>query len=92
MPLSLHVLKIQNPHWKITTAWRSIGAPLLILANKQIGGTPAVIRYLLEQGFLDGDCMTGTSIIIVLLLFSKGEEPVVATISDNPMSFKYCWL
>ncbi|XP_004486142.1 dihydroxy-acid dehydratase, chloroplastic [Cicer arietinum] len=26
----------------------------------KIGGTPAVIRYLLEQGFLDGDCMTVT--------------------------------
>ncbi|KAF4355347.1 hypothetical protein F8388_026617 [Cannabis sativa] len=25
----------------------------------KIGGTPAVIRYLLELGFLDGDCMTG---------------------------------
>ena len=25
----------------------------------QIGGTPAVIHYLLEQGLLDGDCMTG---------------------------------
>ncbi|KAJ1428768.1 Xylanase inhibitor, C-terminal [Sesbania bispinosa] len=27
---------------------------------QKIGGTPAVIRYLLEQGFLDGDCMTVT--------------------------------
>ncbi|PIA36170.1 hypothetical protein AQUCO_03400230v1 [Aquilegia coerulea] len=26
----------------------------------KIGGTPAVIRYLLEQGYLDGDCMTVT--------------------------------
>ncbi|KAF7113344.1 hypothetical protein RHSIM_RhsimUnG0135800 [Rhododendron simsii] len=26
----------------------------------KIGGTPAIIRYLLEQGFLDGDCMTVT--------------------------------
>ncbi|EXB76927.1 Dihydroxy-acid dehydratase [Morus notabilis] len=26
----------------------------------KIGGTPAVIRYLLEVGFLDGDCMTVT--------------------------------
>ncbi|GAB2280480.1 hypothetical protein Dimus_015107 [Dionaea muscipula] len=26
----------------------------------KIGGTPAVIRYLLEQGLLDGDCMTVT--------------------------------
>ncbi|XP_059447440.1 dihydroxy-acid dehydratase, chloroplastic [Corylus avellana] len=26
----------------------------------KIGGTPAVIRYLLEHGFLDGDCMTVT--------------------------------
>ncbi|XP_042376094.1 dihydroxy-acid dehydratase, chloroplastic-like [Zingiber officinale] len=26
----------------------------------KIGGTPAVIRYLLEEGFLDGDCMTVT--------------------------------
>ncbi|KAK9284871.1 hypothetical protein L1049_024051 [Liquidambar formosana] len=26
----------------------------------KIGGTPAVIRYLLERGFLDGDCMTVT--------------------------------
>ncbi|KAI4342591.1 hypothetical protein MLD38_027200 [Melastoma candidum] len=26
----------------------------------KIGGTPAVIRYLLEQGFLDGDCITVT--------------------------------
>lgn len=25
----------------------------------QIGGTPAVIHYLLEKGLLDGDCMTG---------------------------------
>ncbi|EOY05370.1 Dehydratase family isoform 2 [Theobroma cacao] len=27
----------------------------------KIGGTPAVIRYLLELGFLDGDCMTVTA-------------------------------
>ncbi|XP_073000226.1 dihydroxy-acid dehydratase, chloroplastic [Typha latifolia] len=26
----------------------------------KIGGTPAVIRYLLEEGFLDGNCMTVT--------------------------------
>ncbi|GAB4839772.1 hypothetical protein Ancab_020482 [Ancistrocladus abbreviatus] len=26
----------------------------------KIGGTPAIIRFLLEQGFLDGDCMTVT--------------------------------
>ncbi|KAE9450661.1 hypothetical protein C3L33_17439, partial [Rhododendron williamsianum] len=26
----------------------------------KIGGTPAIISYLLEQGFLDGDCMTVT--------------------------------
>ncbi|WOL17351.1 dihydroxy-acid dehydratase, chloroplastic [Canna indica] len=26
----------------------------------KIGGTPAVIRFLLEEGFLDGDCMTVT--------------------------------
>ncbi|XP_068638095.1 dihydroxy-acid dehydratase, chloroplastic [Aristolochia californica] len=26
----------------------------------KIGGTPAVIRYLLEKGFLDGDCITVT--------------------------------
>ncbi|GMN63766.1 hypothetical protein TIFTF001_032841 [Ficus carica] len=26
----------------------------------KIGGTPAVIRYLLEHGFLDGDCLTVT--------------------------------
>ncbi|XP_020586498.1 dihydroxy-acid dehydratase, chloroplastic-like [Phalaenopsis equestris] len=26
----------------------------------KIGGTPAVIRYLLEEGFLDGDCITVT--------------------------------
>ncbi|XP_077253020.1 dihydroxy-acid dehydratase, chloroplastic-like isoform X3 [Tasmannia lanceolata] len=25
----------------------------------KIGGTPAVMRYLLEQGLLDGDCITG---------------------------------
>src|SRR5688572_9382657 len=25
-----------------------------------VGGTPAVMKYLLEQGFLDGDCMTVT--------------------------------
>ncbi|KAF5738520.1 dihydroxy-acid dehydratase chloroplastic [Tripterygium wilfordii] len=28
----------------------------------KIGGTPAVIRYLLELGFVDGDCITGTQI------------------------------
>ncbi|KAK8559056.1 hypothetical protein V6N12_042344 [Hibiscus sabdariffa] len=26
----------------------------------KIGGTPTVIRYLLELGYLDGDCMTVT--------------------------------
>ncbi|PKA59438.1 dihydroxy-acid dehydratase [Apostasia shenzhenica] len=26
----------------------------------KVGGTPAVIRYLLEEGFLEGDCMTVT--------------------------------
>ena len=29
-----------------------------ILISK-VGGTPAVIKYLLEKGFIDGDCMTG---------------------------------
>ncbi|THU71801.1 hypothetical protein C4D60_Mb04t05340 [Musa balbisiana] len=30
------------------------------LRNAMIGGTPGVIRFLLEEGFLDGDCMTVT--------------------------------
>ncbi|RRT85970.1 hypothetical protein BHE74_00020641 [Ensete ventricosum] len=30
-----------------------------IVSAFQIGGTPGVIRFLLEEGFLDGDCMTG---------------------------------
>ena len=25
-----------------------------------VGGTPAVMKYLLEEGLLDGDCMTVT--------------------------------
>ena len=26
----------------------------------QVGGTPAVLKYLLEQGYIDGSCMTVT--------------------------------
>ena len=26
----------------------------------QVGGTPAVMKYLLEKGFIDGDCLTVT--------------------------------
>ncbi|KAL4274147.1 hypothetical protein GQ457_13G029060 [Hibiscus cannabinus] len=33
------------------------------------GGTPAVIRYLLDHKYLDGDCMTGTSNLILLHFF-----------------------
>ncbi|KAH9681050.1 Dihydroxy-acid dehydratase [Citrus sinensis] len=54
----------------------------------KIGGTPAVIRYLLELGFLDGDCMTGPALVF------EGEESMIAAISEDPMSFKVrlCYL
>ncbi|KAJ7959716.1 Dihydroxy-acid dehydratase [Quillaja saponaria] len=45
----------------------------------KIGGTPAVIRYLLELGFLDGDCMTVTGKTLAenaesFLPLPKGQE------------------
>ncbi|GJN15441.1 hypothetical protein PR202_gb02356 [Eleusine coracana subsp. coracana] len=48
----------------------------------KIGGTPAVIHYLLEQGLLDGDCMTGPALVF------EGEESMIAAISENPANFK----
>ncbi|XP_077222931.1 dihydroxy-acid dehydratase, chloroplastic-like isoform X2 [Tasmannia lanceolata] len=33
----------------------------------KIGGTPAVMRYLLEQGFLDGDCLTVSGLPLEVL-------------------------
>ncbi|KAK9183309.1 hypothetical protein WN944_026460 [Citrus x changshan-huyou] len=45
----------------------------------KIGGTPAVIRYLLELGFLDGDCMTDTS-----------SSPVTGkTLAENAKTFPH---
>lgn len=41
---------------KIYLSWTD---HLLLLFDLQIGGTPAVLRYLLEAGFMDGDCITG---------------------------------
>ncbi|PNX54404.1 dihydroxy-acid dehydratase-like protein, partial [Trifolium pratense] len=53
-----------------------------------IGGTPGVIRYLLEQGFLDGDCLTvtGKTLAENAELFpplSKGQE-IIRPI-ENPI-------
>nr|CAN67446.1 hypothetical protein VITISV_029976 [Vitis vinifera] len=48
----------------------------------KIGGTPAIIRFLLENGFLDGDCITGPALVF------EGEEAMIAAIAENPMSFK----
>ncbi|CAL5343493.1 unnamed protein product [Camellia sinensis] len=44
-----------------------------------IGGTPAIIRYLLELGFLDGDCMTGKTLSENAKLFpslSEGQQVI----------------
>jgi dihydroxy-acid dehydratase len=54
----------------------------------KIGGTPGVIRYLLEQGFLDGDCLTvtGKTLAENAELFpplSKGQE-IIRPI-ENPI-------
>ncbi|CAL5418299.1 unnamed protein product [Camellia sinensis] len=46
---------------------------------KNIGGTPAIIRYLLELGFLDGDCMTGKTLSENAKLFlslSEGQQVI----------------
>ncbi|KAE8714557.1 Dihydroxy-acid dehydratase [Hibiscus syriacus] len=69
----------------------------------KIGGTPAVIRYLLELGYLGGDCMTVTGKKMAenaqsyprlpdgqvgpALVF-EGEEAMLVAISENPSSFK----
>ncbi len=38
---------------------------LYVMADlHKVGGTPAVMKYLLEKGFLDGDCMTVTGATI----------------------------
>ncbi len=50
----------------------------------KVGGTPAVIKYLLEKGFLHGDCMTCTGKTLAenvanLPSFTSGQEVVHAT-------------
>lgn len=45
----------------VNWAWN----PLFFSFFWKIGGTPAVIRYLLEQGLLDGDCLTGIVLAFV---------------------------
>ncbi|KAK4266397.1 hypothetical protein QN277_027328 [Acacia crassicarpa] len=54
----------------------------------KVGGTPAVIRYLLEQGFLDGDCMTVTGKTLAenaetFLPLSKGQDIIRPV--ENPI-------
>ncbi|CAL5349307.1 unnamed protein product [Camellia sinensis] len=47
--------------------------------SSEIGGTPAIIRYLLELGFLDGDCMTGKTLSENAKLFpslSEGQQVI----------------
>ncbi|KAB1203756.1 Dihydroxy-acid dehydratase, mitochondrial [Morella rubra] len=48
----------------------------------KIGEAPAVMRYLLEHGLLDGDCMTGPALVF------EGEESMIAAISEDPLRFK----
>ena len=50
----------------------------------KVGGTPAVIKYLLEKGFLHGDCITCTGKTLAenvanLPSFTSGQEVVHAT-------------
>lgn len=35
----------------------------------KVGGTPAVLKYLLEKGLIDGSCMTGEAPVTSPLLF-----------------------
>ncbi|KAI9098390.1 hypothetical protein K1719_025015 [Acacia pycnantha] len=54
----------------------------------KVGGTPAVIHYLLEQGFLDGDCLTVTGKTLAenaetFLPLSKGQEIIRSV--ENPI-------
>ncbi|KAG0453098.1 hypothetical protein HPP92_025762 [Vanilla planifolia] len=54
----------------------------------KIGGTPAVIRYLLEEGFLEGDCMTVTGKTLeenVKLVPSLAEGQQVIRSVGNPI-------
>ena len=34
--------------------------PLIDCNDVQVGGTPAVLKYLMEKGFIDGSCLTVT--------------------------------
>lgn len=36
----------------------------------QVGGVPAVLKYLLEKGFIDGSCLTGMRISSILICIS----------------------
>jgi dihydroxy-acid dehydratase len=52
----------------------------------QVGGTPAVMKYLLAEGFLTGDCMTVTGKTLAENLedlpgLSEGQE-IIRTVSD----------
>ncbi|XP_023522927.1 dihydroxy-acid dehydratase, chloroplastic-like [Cucurbita pepo subsp. pepo] len=54
----------------------------------KIGGTPAVIRYLLENELLDGDCMTVTGKTLaenakLFLPLSEGQDVIRSL--DNPI-------
>ena len=47
----------------------------------QVGGTPAVLKYLLEKGFIDGDCLTVTGKTIAenladLPAFADGQQVI----------------
>ena len=54
----------------------------------QIGGTPAVMKYLMEHDLLDGDCLTVTGKTIAENLFSlpslKKGQPIIRPLS-NPI-------
>ena len=54
----------------------------------QVGGTPGVMKYLLEKGFLEGDCLTVTGKTIAENLESlpglKADQQIVHTL-DNPI-------
>ena len=68
----------------------------LLTSCAQVGGTPAVMKYLLQKGLLDGSCLTVTGAHILRLhalasrlLLDHGHCPEACFIASLPSSYTY---
>jgi hypothetical protein len=60
----------------------------------QVGGVPAVLKFLLQEGFIDGSCLTVTGVMLALLLTRHVSTPVPLPVAHCeklvPNSYWYC--